>query len=102
VAISLLIVGALFVPMGATLLYGSLHPRGRWDSWWERSAVIVSGFGWLAMGGLFIAAALASGGTRTALVIAGGAIGLAAGAARWLIRDRWEVRQISRGGRGSG
>ena len=98
VAITLLIFGAVVSPMGGVLLYGSVRPSELWDSWWERSWAIVSGGGWLVMGALFFAAGLASGGTRTALIIAGGAVGVAAAAGRLLIRDRWEVRQLQRGG----
>ena len=67
-SITLLIFGTVAALLGAVLLYGSLWPSGRWDSWWERSWVVVSGAGWFAM------------------------------ACRWLIRDQWEVRQLRRGG----
>jgi hypothetical protein len=96
--IALLILGTLAALFGAVLLYASLRPDERWDSRWVRSIVVVSGVGWFAVGALFFAAALAEGGTRTALLIAGGAAGVATAACRWLIRDRWEARQLGRPG----
>jgi hypothetical protein len=96
VSISLLIIGVIAAVLGGVLLYGSLWPSGRWDSWWVRSVAVLSGSGWFGVGALFTAAALTSGGARLGLLIAGAAVGLTTSVGRWLVRDRWETRQVAR------
>jgi hypothetical protein len=92
-SITLFVLGAVATAMGAVLLYGSLRRSEGWDSGWEQSIAAISGAGWLAVGALFLGAAAASGGIRTALLIAGAAAGIATAACRWVILDRWETRQ---------
>jgi hypothetical protein len=78
------------------------HDREQWQRFrrlpWERSLAVVSGGGWFVSGALFIGAAFASGDTRTVLLVAAGAAAVATETWRWVIRHRWQARQIGHSG----